>query len=254
MLLAMRVGRHSAATVTTWALLGATAFVTYRVFSDAQPNYLVVGGLIAAMLATLQLWSQATTRKGQFVSEYVTKFYLDNTLWGTYNELIYCYTDKRFDEVDEEAIQSGSIAKAKERIEGKEDHEAAVDKETSSKGGPSDGDVRYHPWLFQLSEEESRLDALFGYLRVVDYYCAQGIIGTGAVYRQLGTFLLTMERRSVVQDYIKVNDFAWRSRRYRRKMGVDSPVRAVKDLLDCVKAYDEIMKVTRVSTLWSEEE
>lgn len=245
MLLAMRTIRRSMATLATlvaWALLVALVYFIVAPYNEegmmslnmegVKEHYILLAALIAATMALLQLRLQATTRRGQFVSEYLTKFYLDDTLWRTYDELIYRYTNDDFKHVDTEAIKGGQVDESIEFISGKRTRYVSVQ---NTNAPPN---YRYHPWTFQYTNEERRLDALFGYLRVIDYYCAKGLISTRDVYRQLGTFLLTIAGRDVVDDYIRVNDFAWSTGRYRGQMGVDSPMRGAKNLLDCVMAYD----------------
>lgn len=256
MLLAMRMIRRSMATLVTivaWVLLAALAYFIVASSDDGmegvKEHYILLTTLIAATMALFQLRLQATTRRGQFVSEYLTKFYLDDTLWRTYDELIYRYPAAKFDPVDKKAIEDGRIAKAIENIKDKNKRHAAGDDQNTNASCTDHG---YHPWLFQFTDEERRLDALFGYLRVIDYYCAKGLIGTGEVYRQLGTFLLTIAGRKVVEQYIEVNDFAWSTRKYRGQMGVDSPMRGAKNLLDCVMAYDWLMRIKRVSSIWND--
>ena len=259
MLLAMRTVRRSMvtlATIATWVLLAALAYFVVAPYSDegvmslnvegVKEHYILLAALIATTMALLQLRLQATTRRGQFVSEYLTKFYLEDALWRTYDELIYRYPAAKFNPVDEKAIKNGKIAEAIEFIKDKNKQHVGGDQPSASCVNHNE----YHPWLFQFTDEERRLDALFGYLRVIDYYCTKGLISTGEVYRQLGTFLLTIAGRKVVKEYIKVNDFAWSTRKYRGQMGVDSPMRGVKNLLDCVMAYDWLMRVKRVPSVW----
>lgn len=258
MLLAMRTTRRSMATLVTlvaWVSLAALAYFIVAPYNEegvmglnmegVKEHYILLTALIAATMALLQLRLQETTRRGQFVSEYLTKFYLDDALWRTYDELIYRYPAAMFDVVDKKAVDDGKIAEAIEAIKDKDKRHLGGDQTNASCANH-----RYHPWLFQFTDEERRLDALFGYLRVIDYYCAKGLISTREVYRQLGTFLLTIAGRKVVEEYIKVNDFAWSTRKYRGQMGVDSPMRGVKNLLDCVMAYDWLMRVKRVPSVW----
>ena len=248
MLLAVRTVRRSTVTLATlvaWMLLVVPAYFIVAPFFDEgvkKEHYTLLAALMAAAMALIQLRSQATTRRGQFVSEYLTKFYLDDALWRTYNELIYRYHDSFFEQVDIEAIKDGSIAKSIEDIKRGKAPDVPVQRTSSA--------AWYHPWTFQYSDRERRLDALFGYLRVIDYYCAKGLIGTGEVYRQLGTFLLTIADRKVVKQYIEVNEFAWSLGAYNRSKGVDSPMRGAKNLLDCVETYDWFLRYKRVPSVW----
>lgn len=252
MLLLMRGLRRNMATVATWVLLAVLCVICLIALVEGKQPMLAIAA-IAGFVATLQLRFRATAHRGQFVSEYLTRFYLDDALWSTYNELIYRYTNGQFKHVNDDAHERGAIHEALERIKSSDPAKGQQIRQNASTGSDGSGCVRYHPLLFQYTEEESRLDALFGYLRVVDYNSAKGLIGVGEIYSQLGTFLLTMWGRDVVQAYIRANDLAWRNNQFKRKLGVDSPMRAAKNLFDCVRAYDDVIRFKRVPLLWPEE-
>ena len=212
----------------------------------------ILAGLIGAFVVLLTLRRNFALQRAEFISRYLSQFYTNSNLWKTYHELVYGYWDKFFKQTDTNI----EIEKMKEetikRIEHPESYDGPLPPMDSkildrnqSRTGPT-----YHPWLFQGSEEEGKIDALLGFLNGVDYYCAKGLIGVGEVYRHMGTHLLTLHSRGVMQSYFEINDRAWRTDPFRRDMGVEPATKPARNLLSCIKAYDNLLIVKTIPTLW----
>lgn len=218
----------------------------------------IFAGLVVASVALLTLRRNSVVQQAEFVSDYISRLYTDENLWNTYHQLIYRYWDERFAIVHEVADKAKHIETMKVRIQspsnGKPKPPTAVDNTSleealKKKNMDLDGPT-YHPWIFQGCDEEKRIDALLGFLNGVDYYCAKGHISVGEIYRHMGTHLLTLRSREVISEYFKVNDLAWETAKFQGHWGVQSATKRARDLLDCIKAYDDLLKIKRISTLW----
>ena len=191
--------------------------------------------VLAAVIALLHLRQNAKIHRAQFVSSQLTRFYTDEDLWSTYNELVYCYSDKSFEKIDELSIKKGYIKDSIKRFRrGEYSYEPPLYVDHWDKS-------KYHPWLFQRSDEEKRLDALLGFITGVEYYCAKGLISIPEVYKQMGHHLLILNERKVMKQYFQANEFGWQQEAYNRSRGSESPLKGVRDLLDCTWVYDRIL-------------
>lgn len=251
--------KSSIGVLGAWLMVGIT--ISYYHPSDGyfdtdDFDLRIFAGLAVASVALLTLRRNSVVQQAEFVSDYISRFYTDDNLWNTYHQLIYRYWDERFKVVHEVATEKGYIQTMEDRIKsssnGGSRPPVAIDNDLL-KGALKDKGMEgptYHPWIFQGCDEEKQIDALLGFLNGVDYYCAKGHIGVGEIYRHMGTHLLTLRSREVISEYFKVNDLAWETAKFQRHWGVQSATKPARDLLDCIKAYDDLLKIKRISTLW----
>ena len=215
-----------------------------------KPDSTIFGGLIGAFVVLLTLQRNSTVQRAEFISGYLSQFYTNSNLWRTYHQLIYQYWDRDFEKIDGHAKEDKK--RMKNRIENPESYEGPLPPTTitvTTVGKDEPPSLTYHPWLFQGSGEEERIDALLGFLNGVDYYCAKGLIGVGEVYRHMGTHLLALDSRKVMESYFEINDIEWRNRVLRGNMGVEPATKRAKNLLSCIKAYDKLLIIKRLHIL-----
>ena len=210
-------------------------------------DWRIFAGLVGASVALLALRRNSIVQRAEFVSGYISRFYTDENLWNTYHQLIYRYWDERFNIVDE--IAKEYKKDMEERIKSSSNEKprppTAIDDKSLALDGPT-----YHPWIFHGCDEEKQIDALLGFLNGVDYYCAKGHISVGEIYRHMGTHLLTLRSREVILSYFDINDKAWETDKYKGNWGVQSATKRARDLLDCIKAYDDLLRIKRIPILW----
>jgi hypothetical protein len=165
-----------------------------------------IGGLftIAGFVVVIfQLWQGTIVQRARFLTDYLTKIYTDEELNSAFHALVETYNDSLFDRIDE-------IAKAKGAKQISERTNAPVfDIFDQFQGTRKEGIRYYHPECFQGSEEERRLDALFGFLDVVGYHHCYGLIRMPDIAALLNYQLATLATRKVVARYLRVSGNDW---------------------------------------------
>lgn len=250
------LGVSSLITITVWYFscyffFWEPCFLCYSSSEQNAFDFRVFAVLVGASAALLTLRRNSLVQRAEFISGYLSQFYTDADLWETYHQLIYRYWDRDFEEIDDLAEEDKK--KMRERIENPGSYKGPLPPIEMRIVGRDENSLPptvYHPWLFQGSEAEGKIDALLGFLNGVDYYCAKGFIGVGEVYRHMGTHLLTLQSRKVMQSYFEINDIAWRTDKFQRNMGVDPATKRARNLLSCVKAYDDLLRIKSIFTLW----
>lgn len=247
------LGASSLIAVTVWYFscsffLWDPCFLCFSSSDQNEFDFRVFAVLVGASAALLTLRRNSLVQRAEFISGYLSRFYTDASLWETYHQLIYRYWDEDFEEIDE--LVQEDKQKVRERIESPESYKGPLPPiHVTLPGTDTRSRPTYHPWLFQGSQEEQRIDALLGFLNGVDYYCAKGHISVGEIYRHMGTHLLTLRSKKVMESYFEINDAAWKTRRFQGDMGVQPATKRARDLLDCIKAYDDLLKIKMLRAL-----
>lgn len=239
--------------ILLFIILIISNFIPYDSFcslSKDEPTILV--GLIGAFVVLLTLQRNSAVQRAEFISGYLSQFYTNSNLWKTYHELIYGYWDKYFNRTDTDTKIEEMKDETSERIKNPESYEGEFPPRDSRISLADDGRPEtcptYHPWLFQGSEEEGRINALLGFLNGVDYYCAKGLIGVGEVYRHIGPHLLILHSRKVMESYFEINDMEWKNRVRRGNKGVELATKRARNLLSCIEAYDNLLRLKKSRT------
>jgi hypothetical protein len=165
-------------------------------------------------------------QKAGFIRDYISQFFLNTELYQTFHELIYTYSDDKFNEIE-------AITKAQTNLNTAPKPVFAIF--DNLQNGRTSGARLYHPAFFQASPEERRLDALLGYLDVIAYYYVKGYLQIEDVIGSLGYFLAIMQARKVIVVYMNVVEE--KAKEY-EKSGIMPPFRYVKHLLNDVAVFN----------------
>ena len=168
-----------------------------------------IAGLTAIplfLIGIFELYRQASVRRANFVTDYISKFYIEKELHTAFSDLVVGYPDDRFKAVDK-ALKSGiTNPDLKDTNEGMIDA-FRVTEQLQDGRGP--GKRFYHPDYFQGSPEEQRLDAFLGYLDVIGYQYAHGLVKIGDVAGMLGYQLSIVMSRAVIENYLSGTNSDW---------------------------------------------
>jgi hypothetical protein len=139
-------------------------------------------------MAIVQLVYNSHFQKSEFVRNYAEKFFTNEVLYVTFNELIYIYTNNDFKRVQKfiKDLPEEELAKRPVVIP------------TSTIGRDIGTGPLYHPEYFQGSKEERRLDTLIGYFDLLGYHLMRGHISIEDIAGTLGYFLNIMSKREVI--------------------------------------------------------
>ena len=125
-------------------LVGLVQLVPALTFSG-KVGLTAFTGVPLLLLAVIQIDRAIRLQRASFVKDYVSKFFIEKGLYENFHELIYTYSDKFFEQVDE----------ALQEVDGQDN---------KSDKTIQNGDTvrRYHPKTFQGSSEERKLDVILG--------------------------------------------------------------------------------------------
>jgi hypothetical protein len=192
-----------------YLLLVMAAVLCFEVFVWALARYglvhfepkIDIAGLTAIpllLIGLFELYRQATIRRASFVTDYISKFYIEPDLHETFNDLIATYPNSKFEAIKKAISDIGATGT-----------EAAFSATTGLQDGRKEGHRFYHPDHFQGSPEERRLDALLGYLDVIGYQYAHGLVRMADVVGMLGYQLSLVMSREVIKQYLEGTDLRW---------------------------------------------
>jgi predicted outer membrane lipoprotein len=205
-----------------------TAIRFLRLEPDVKVGIVTFTAIPLLLITVMELGRNLRLQRAAFIKDYISQFFTNVDLYQTFHELIYDYTDVRFEKVE-------SIRK-EQHLDNQEKPVFAPFE--SLQGGRQTGSRLYHPRLFQGSPEERRLDALLGYFDVIAYYYAKGYLRIEDIVGSVGYFLAVMKARKVVSDYLKANREAWMNPEYNSSMGVTPPFAYLQRLLDDIQEYN----------------
>ncbi len=167
--------------------------------------FITIPGIIFAVISLLM---SVFLQRGAFVKDYMAQFFLRPELYQTWHDLIYDYDDDLFEYVD------SFVRDQRLREQSRRPIPLALNTHAlpEAKKEKWSGFNIFHPEIFQGSDEEKRIDALFGYLNVIGYYHARGLLHLRDISGTLGYFLAHMSQRKVVRAYMQIMNEAWEQR------------------------------------------
>ena len=167
--------------------------------ADPKTTVAVLVFAISTALAVAAYIWKTELERATLLRELTTKLYTDPGLYGAYNELVYNY----------EAATYYAVADA---IETNVDRQGAALKQPIFRGGEAwqynggqplgPGKRRFHPFFFQGSPEEARLDALLNYLELVAYHIERGHLSEDEIGVALKEMLTTIAKRPFITEYL----------------------------------------------------
>ena len=181
------------------------------------------------VMGLLQLFYNGRVQKTDFIRSYAEGFFTDRELYSAFHELVYQYTDTRYDAIDAAVLEK---EKAKE-ING----ETARPFFDFGAGLPQDrkeGMRFFHPRYFQGSPEERRLDMLIGYFDMLGYHHSQGFVSIQDVAGSFGHYLNILSKRKVIKEVRTVYREAINDSNYAKQNGRIQPFRYFDHLMDAI--------------------
>src|SRR5262245_28630834 len=167
--------------------------------ADPKTTVAVLVFAISTALAVAAYIRTTELERATLLRELTTKLYTDAGLYGAYNELVYNY----------EAATYYAVADA---IETNVERQGAALKLPIFRGGEAwqynagqplgPGKRRFHPFFFQGSPEEARLDALLNYLELVAYHIERGHLSEDEIGVALREILTTIAKRPFITEYL----------------------------------------------------
>lgn len=219
------IGKYFPVSIIIMILLVGIIYLSILIKNDnAELNTVVsVTPLLALLVVIIQLARKLMLDRAGFIENYISKFFLDQTLYKTFHDLIYTYKDDTFKQL--ECI----------RIDQKLDKEKkpVFEQFSEFQGKREIGSRLYHPRLFQGSYEEMRLDAVLGYFNVIAYRYSKGLLHIDDISGSIGYCLLVMRSRRVIEEYLNFQEASWGSPKY-QKFGHAPPLEHLKKLMDAV--------------------
>jgi len=160
--------------------------------------FLVVGSVASAFAVANYIW-QTDLQRGSLLRELTTKFFTDPTLYGAYSDLVYNYEAAAYREVanaiEAEVVLYGGALK-QPIFYGSEPWQHGV-------SGPLEpGKRRFHPFFFQGSPEEARLDTVLSYLDLIAYHIKQGHLSAEEVRGGLGEIFSVVANKPFITEYM----------------------------------------------------
>jgi hypothetical protein len=167
--------------------------------ADAKTTaVVVVFALTTAFGVAAYIWKTELDR-ATLLRELTTKLYTDPGLYGAYNELVYNYPADTYYEVAE-AIET-NVKRYGDSLKlpifrGAEAWQYNAGKTLEP------GKRRFHPFFFQGSPEEARLDALLNYLELVAYHIEKDHLTEDEIGLALNELLTTIAKRPFITEYL----------------------------------------------------
>lgn len=160
----------------------------FKGFGGITP-FLVTGGFVVTVIQLLNArndrQADAADARSAFVKDYMVQFFQNIELSKTWHDLIESYFDEIYEPIAK-AVREGRPPMPR-----------------------PDGHPTWHPETFQGSDEERRVDALFGYLDILGYYWAKDLANVEDIESILGYTIGIINSRQVTKDYFKLIDDGW---------------------------------------------
>ena len=205
-------------------LVGITSlYILSKYNKTAIDAFVTVGSLLALTVVIIQLARKLMLDRAAFIENYISKFFVDQTLYKAFNDLIYRYENDTFKKVECIRIKEDLDKEPKPVFEPFSDCQA----------GREIGSRLYHPKLFQGSPEEMRLDCVLGYFNVIAYRYKKGLLHLDDISGSIGYCLLVMRSRMVIKEYLELQESAWGNASY-QKFGHTPPFMHLRKLMDDV--------------------
>lgn len=187
---------HFFISTLTTVVLAELALILFVEFTDAKPDMNVgiaaFTGIPLLVIGVFQLGRNLQLQRAEFVKEYISKFFTDSDLSENFHHLINNFLNDDFDMIDNIMRSENSNNRLK----------PVFDPFAYLNEGREVGRRLYHPEWFQGSEEERRLDSLFGYFDVIGYYQHRGLLHIEDIAGTIGFLLTVLREKKVVQRYL----------------------------------------------------
>jgi hypothetical protein len=197
-----------------------------------------IAGLTAIplfLIGIFELYRQTSVRRANFVTDYISKFYTEEGLHTAFSDLVVGYTDDKFKAVDESLKKAITNPGLKGMQEGMVAAFAATE---TLQNGRRPGARFYHPDYFQGSPEEQRLDVFLGYLDVIGYQYAHGLVEMADVVGMLGYQLSMVMSRAVIENYLSGTNSGWWKSKPQSQEGAMVPYVYLRILLAGFKDFN----------------
>ena len=190
-----------------------------------KPGIAEIISLIGFLVVIFQLYRGWKAMRMGFVSNYLSRFFLDRELCSIYYDLVQEYPIRQWKKIH------GKVLKHGEKLEKEPDRIwQLIEKQNQ---GREEGRRHYHPAFFQGSPEEQRLDRLLGYFDIVAFHVIEGEVKLNDVKAMLGYHLHALATSPPIQTYLEVIQEAWETNpAYRRRFGDQLPFYYLRKLLD----------------------
>lgn len=189
-------------------------------------------------ITIFQLGQNQKAQEEKFVTDFVSKLYIDTELSTAFHDLVETYDNPKFREINERATQSG----AKEARLARREPVFDLFDDLQGYRKFMAGSRYYHPDCFQGSEEERRLDGLLGYLDIIGYHYHYGVIPMSILAGMLNSQLSTLVGRDVIRYYLGVsaNEDWFATTDIQRKSGaVQVPFLYLRNMLSEYQKYNK---------------
>jgi len=175
------------------------ADVANAVAADPKTTGAVTVFAISTALAVAAYIWKTELERATLLRELTTKLYTDPGLYSAYNELVYNYDRDTYyavaDAIETNVERQGAALKLPIFRGGE-----AWQYNGGQPLGP--GKRRFHPFFFQGSPEEARLDALLNYLELVAYHIERGHLSEDEIGVALREILTTIAKRPFITEYL----------------------------------------------------
>lgn len=203
------------------AVLAGIAFWYLPKRIDGEYNHFAAAFQIFGFsVVILQFLRKQALDRAEFIENYISKFFMDETFITTFHDLFYTYDDDTFKQFDCIRIQQELDKEKKPIFEPFSEFQA--ERKTGSR--------LYHPRLFQGSNEEMRLDALLGYFNVIAHRYIKGLLRLDDISGSIGYYLIVMHKRVVIQEYLSLQESEWKTGGY-QKFGRTPPMTHLRKLM-----------------------
>jgi len=195
-------------------------------------------GLIIAIagftVTSIQFVRAQRLQQAVNVKDFLTEFQKNGDLYGAYFDLVYCYIDSIYDDVEaaaNEYMRRNGNAKPPAKIKPVFDCFEHLQKNKEA------GRRFYHPLFFQFSDEEKKLDSLLDYFNAVGFYLCKGQIKMEDVVALLGDYLAVLADRKIIAAYLRLcnSPAEWK---YDDTVGASTPFPHLHYLIESYKEYN----------------
>jgi hypothetical protein len=186
------------------------------------------------ILAILQLGYNGRLQRTDFLRNYSEGFFTNEDLYSAFHQLVYTYRDSDFEKVETEVRKRQAAGTLNDETP----RPVFLDVKRSL-GADELGSRLYHPYCFQGSQEERRLDMLLGYFDLLGYHHARGYLSIEDIAGSLGHYLNILSRRKVIIELRRIYSEAAADPEYAKYNGRLSPFRYFEMLMQSIETFNK---------------
>jgi hypothetical protein len=146
------------------------------------------------VLGLLQLVRLQQIERAKYVKELLTDFHSNQETKDAFFDLIYSYPTAKYRDVKAKLKKLGYERNGNRKFNWKHLEDFNQDRK--------EGQRIYHPWFFQGSLEERRVDGVLDYFNSVGLFCKEGLVTIQDVVGVLGDQLHLIAEKEVMIDYL----------------------------------------------------